>query len=65
MGVTPIGALQLIGDLFVIISCSCTNIVQAKLKLRQCSGFAWMGYLGGLQGGLQGQMPCAKIKDGA
>ena len=63
IGVTPVGAQQLIGDLFV--SCSCRNIVYAKLKPRQCSGFAWMGYLGGLQGGLQGQMPCAKIKDGA
>ena len=43
-GVTPVGAQQLIGDLFV--SCSCRNIVYAKLKPRQCISFAWMGYLG-------------------
>ena len=31
MGVTPIGALQLIGDLFVTCSCSCRNIVYKYL----------------------------------
>ena len=60
IGVTPVGAQQLIGDLFV--SCSCRNIVSAKLKPRQCSGFAWMGYVVGLEGGLQGKCHVLKLR---
>ena len=50
----------LIGDLFV--SCSYRNIVYAKLKPRQCSGFAWMGYLGDSKEVCRGKCHVLKLR---